>query len=337
MIDNVKIKLSRFNKDLAGNPNLEFHGKSYSSEVYRLYNHEGKEKGIYLLLKYNPQKQVLKIENSIRKWFLGGFSLLDLTKKTANKAFEKIAKILGITEEEFCKATFTQCEIGLNIRTRIPVENIVPMVVRYSTFKRYQFDYGTVGFNGEDLSLIMYDKCDELLEHNKKYDKSAKRKAFNALSKRNYNFFRIEFNMFDKQSFINKDLSHIKTIGDILENYLELYSFWTKEISRIVLLNKLVLSKEMTPKQYIIARVLEIDGFTSFERNCLKRAKPNISSRIINEAIEVIHSFSNPIRYNTNKFKLDILKNLKRINNKEKELDIKRLSGNLFYSEDNIN
>mgnify|MGYP000858302726 FL=1 len=93
----------------------------------------------------------------------------------------------------------------------------------------------------------------------------------------------------------------------------------------------------MTPKQYIIARVLEIDGFTSFERNCLKRAKPNISSRIINEAIEVIHSFSNPIRYNTNKFKLDILKNLKRINNKEKELDIKRLSGNLFYSEDNIN
>ena len=85
MIDNVKIKLSRFNKDLAGNPNLEFHGKSYSSEVYRLYNHEGKEKGIYLLLKYNPQKQVLKIENSIRKWFLGGFSLLDLTKKTANK------------------------------------------------------------------------------------------------------------------------------------------------------------------------------------------------------------------------------------------------------------
>ena len=143
--------------------------------------------------------------------------------------------------------------------------------------------------------------------------------------------------MFDKQSFINKDLSHIKTIGDILENYLELYSFWTKEISRIVLLNRLVLSKEMTPKQYIIARVLEIDGFTSFERNCLKRAKPNISSRIINEAIEVIHSFSNPIRYNTNKFKLDILKNLKRINNKEKELDIKRLSGNLFYSEDNIN
>lgn len=263
---------------------------------------------------------------------LGWIFSIRLDKKTANKAFEKIAKILGITKEEFCKATFTQCEIGLNIRTRIPVEDIVPMVVRYSTFKRYQFYYETVGFNGEDLSLKMYDKCEELLEHNKKYDKSAKRKAFNALSKRNYNFLRIEFNMFDKQSFINKGLSHIKTIGDILENYLELYSFWTKEISRIVLLNKLVLSKEMTPTQYIIARVLEIDGFASFERNCLKRAKPKNSSRIINEAIKVILDYSNLTKYNTSKFKLDIMKNLKRIKGKESDLNLELLSKNLFPS-----
>ena len=143
--------------------------------------------------------------------------------------------------------------------------------------------------------------------------------------------------MFDKQSFINKDLSHIKTIGHILDNYLELYSFWTKEMSRVVLLNKLIMSKEMTPKQYVIARVLEIDGFTSFERNCLKRGKGNVSSRIINEAIEVIQSFGNPIRYNTNKFKLDIVKNLKRIKKKEEGLDINRLTQNLFPPSEGIN
>ena len=298
MIDNIKITLRNFKMNLADNPNLEPQGQSYNSKIYRLYNHEGKNKEIYLLLKYNPENQVLKIENSILN--------------------------------EFRKASFTRCEIGLNIRTRITVEDIVPMIVRYSTFKRYQFGYETVGFNGTDLDLKMYDKCEELLEHNKKYDKEAKRKAFKALSDRNYNFFRIEFNMFDKQSFINKDLSHIKTIGHILDNYLELYSFWAKEMSRVVLLNKLVMSKEMTPKQYVIARVLEIDGFTSFERNCLKRGKGNVSSRIINEALEVIHCFSNPIRYNTNKFKLDILKNLKRIKGKEENLNIKLLTENLF-------
>lgn len=337
MIDNIKITLRKFKGNLSDNPNLESHGKSFGSEIYRLYNQEGEDKEIYLLLKYNPDKQVLKIENSVRKWHLGGFSLLDLTEKSANRAFEKISKKLGITMNEFRKATFTKCEIGLNIRTRIPVKDIVPMIVRYSTFKRYQFGFQTVGFIGTELDLKMYDKCEELLEHNKKYDKEAKRKAFKALADKNYNFFRIEFNMLDKQSFINKDLSHIKTIGHILDNYLELYSFWAKEMSRVVLLNKLIMSKEMTPKQYVIARVLEIDGFTSFERNCLKRGKGNVSSRIINEAIEVIQSFGNPIRYNTNKFKLDIVKNLKRIKKKEEGLNINRLTQNLFPPAESIN
>lgn len=337
MIDNIKITLRKFKGNLSDNPNLEAHGKSFGSEIYRLYNHEGKDKEIYLLLKYNPDKQVLIIENSIRKWYLGGFSLLDLTEKSANRAFEKISKKLGIDKGKLCKATFTQCEIGLNIRTRIPVENIIPMIVRYSTFKWYQFGCETVGFKGTDLELKMYDKCEELLEHNKKYNKEAKRKAFKALANKNYNFFRIEFNMFDKQSFINKDLSHIKNIGHILDNYLELYNFWTKEMSRVVLLNKLIMSKEMTPKQYVIARVLENDGFTSFEYNCLKRGKGNISSRIINEAIEVIQCFNNPIKYNTNKFKEDIAKNLKRIKKKEEGLDINLLTQNLFSPSESIN
>lgn len=108
-------------------------------------------------------------------------------------------------------------------------------------------------------------------------------------------------------------------------------------MSRIVLPNKLLKSKEITPKQYVIARVLEIDGFTSIERNCLKRGKENVSSRIINEALEVIHSFSNPIKYNTNKFKLDILKNLKRIKGKEEDLDKNLFTKNLFPSSDSIN
>ena len=57
----------------------------------------------------------------------------------------------------------------------------------------------------------------------------------------------------------------------------------------------------------------------------------------INEALEVIHCFSNPIRYNTNKFKLDILKNLKRIKGKEENLNINLLTRNLFPSSDSIN
>ncbi|GAB6010084.1 hypothetical protein [Dysgonomonas reticulitermitis] len=113
MIDNIKITLRKFRGDLSENPKLELRGKSYKSEVYRLYNHEGEDKDVYLLIKHNRKDGVLKIENSIRKWYLGGFSLLDLTEKTANKAFSKIAKILGVDMVDFRKATFTKCEIGL--------------------------------------------------------------------------------------------------------------------------------------------------------------------------------------------------------------------------------
>jgi len=340
MIDNIKITLRKFKGNLSENPNLESQGYSFKSEVYRLYNHEGKEKEVYLLLKYNPYKQELIIKNSIRKWYLGGFSLLDLTEKTANKAFSKISKILGIDMKDFRKATFTKCEIGLIIRPRIPVSQLVPMIVKYSTFKRYNFSCETVGFEGEDIKLNMYDKTQELLDKNKKkgkYDQKAKEKAFKALSDRNYNFFRIEFDMFDKQSFINKDMAHVRTIGDILDNYLALYSFWVKEISRVVLLNKLVMSKDMTPKQYMIARVLEIDGFVSFESNCLKRGTGNVRSRLLNEALEVIAQFSNLRKYDVNKFKVDILKNLRRIGKKEGNLNVDTLAKILFKAEDDIN
>ena len=340
MIDNIRITLRRFKGNLSQNTRLKRQGKSYNSEVYRLYNHEGEDKEVYLLLKYNSEKQVLVIENSIRKWYLGGFSLLDLTEKTANKAFSKIAKILDIDMTDFRKATFTQCEIGLIIRPRIPVGQLIPMIVKYSTFKRYNYSCETVGFEGEDFDLKMYDKTQELLDKNKKkgkYDQEAKKKAFKALSDRNYNFFRLEFDMFDKQSFINKDMGHIKTIGNILDNYLELYSFWVKEISRVVLLNRLVMSKDMTPKQYMIARVLEIDGFVSFEANCLKRGKGNARSRLLNEALEVIAQFSSLRKYNANKFKADILKNLRRIWKKEENLDVDTLAKILFKGDDGIN
>jgi hypothetical protein len=337
MIDNIKITLRKFKGHFR---NCELQGKSYNSEIYRLYNHEGEEKEIYLLLKYKAQKQELVIENSIRKWHFGGFSLLDLTEKSANKAFSKISKALGISIDDFRKATFTQCEIGLIIRPRIPVEQLVPMIIKYSSFKRYNFSCETVGFQGEDLGLKMYDKTQELLDKNKKrgkYDQEAKKKAFKALSGRNYNFFRIEFDMFDKQSFTNKDMAHIRTIGDILDNYLGLYSFWVKEISKVVLLNRLVMSNNMTPKEYMIARVLEIDGFVSFENNCLKRGKGNTRSRLLNEALAVIANFSNLRKYNVNKFKADILKNLRRIGQKEKNLNVDTLAKILFKGEDDIN
>ena len=321
--------MSKFNGHF---DNCEFQGNNYDTKTYRLYNHEGKEKLIYLLLKYNPSKKILIIERSIRKWYLGGFSLLDLTKETANRAFSKIAAKIGVSAEYLLKAKFSRCEVGLNIRPRIPIENVIPMIVRYSTLRRYEFAFQTVGFDGSDISLKIYDKGEELLAKNKTYDKFSKSNAFAVLKNKGYHFLRVEFNMYDKQSFVNKDMPHIKTIGDLLNGYIDLYYFWAKEVGRIILLNKLIVNPEMTPKEYLIARTLEMDGFTVFERTMRKLDKKYASIRMLNEARRVIENYSDPVKYNTNKFKEDVLKNLKRIKAKEVDLDIDLLVEKLGIS-----
>ncbi len=325
MIDYIEIKLRNFSGHF---DNCEYVGDKYEKSIYRLYNHEEGKK-IHMMLTYSPDTKTLTLSNSIRKWTLGGFSLLDLSSNNLKVALKKISRKLGITFEEIRKATFTKCEIGLNIRTRHPAYEVIPMIVKYSTFKRYYYSSETVKFKGTDLSLKIYDKCEELLVHNKSYDKKSKRAAFNKLSEVGVYFLRVEFNLFDNQSFINKGLMKIKTVGDIVDNFFDLYDFWTQEISRIVLLNKLVMSKNMTPKQYLIARVLEIDGYESFELSCIKRSEKNARSRIINEALEVIATYNDLKKYNTKKFKLDIFKSLKRIKKREKELDINLMLQNL--------
>ena len=82
---------------------------------------------------------------------------------------------------------------------------------------------------------------------------------------------------------------------------------------------------------------MEIDGFVSFEAKCLKRGTGNARSRLLNAALAVIAKFSNLRKYNANKFKVDILKNLRRIGKKEENLNVDALAKILFKSEDDIN
>lgn len=326
MIDNIKITIQNFRGNFDCCKKVGF---LYGKSVYRLYNHE-KGKEIFLLLEYNGGKKELIINNSIRKWYLGGFSLSDLTQETAYKAFKKISQLLGIDLDDFRKATFTQCEIGLNLRMSIPAYEIIPLVVKYSTFKRYIYENETVGFIGTDRTLKMYNKCEELLDHNKKYDKKTKEHTFKVLTDKNYNFLRIELNMLDKQSFINKKLYKLQTIGDILDNYLSLYEFWIKEMSAVILLNELIMEEEMTSNQYMIAKILQLDGYNKFKNNCLNRSQGNTRSKLNKDALAVIDRYSNPKKYNTTKFKDDIIKNLERIKSKEKKLNIGQMTANLY-------
>ena len=85
MIDYIEIKLRNFSGHFE---NCEYIGAKYGKSIYRLYNHEEGKK-IHMMLTYSIDDQTLILSNSIRKWTLGGFSLLDLTSTNLNVALKK--------------------------------------------------------------------------------------------------------------------------------------------------------------------------------------------------------------------------------------------------------
>ena len=334
MIDNISICLKNFEGVEDNFKNCDYQGMSYKTKVYRLYNHEGKDKKIYLLVKYNKEKKTLSIDNSIRKWLLGGFFLLDLTEKRANDAFERLAYLLNISISDLYEANFTNCELGLTLNLRIPMEQLEPLIVRYSTYKRYCYEGKTVGFLGVDRELKIYDKYQELVDKNRTYDKLAKRNTLNAFKRQNYRFVRAELTMIDNQSFINSHLGCIRNIGDLLRHYQYLYYFWANELSKVFLVNKLVMNKSMTSRQYMIARVLENEGYSSFKINCLERSRGKEKGCLQDDLEKVVNVYGDKRVYNTETFRADIYRNLERIKDKGENIDMEELKKILYDETD---
>ena len=232
MIDSVKIKIENFTGKM---DNCEFDYSYKNIFIYQLYN-ESRDSSLKLI--QNTSKNSLVIINSLRKWYLGETSLLDLNSKTFKKAILKLSKLLGISSVEICNGSVTQCEIGLNVKVRIPCEKIIPKICKYSSLKRYEYDGETVGFLGSNKELKIYHKCQEITANSQKG--ISKFKAFARLQEKGNYFLRIEFTLLDKQSFEQHDLDFIRTIGDIATNYSVLYEFWTSQIDKVIMSNIII-------------------------------------------------------------------------------------------------
>lgn len=60
-------------------------------------------------------------------------------------------------------------------------------------------------------------------------------------------------------------MKHIQNLGDLLDNYLDLYRFFVREIKRFVIFNQLSCQdKKLTPKEKHIIYGLENFGFETF-------------------------------------------------------------------------
>lgn len=254
------------------------------------------------------------VKGSIRKWSNHRDTMADLTARNFEAALRKIAQKLNITFEELCEARFTQCEIGLNIKTSIPCYELIPMVVRYGALPK-TIGGDSVYFEGAAKKLKIYDKGKEVADNaGGMKNRRMMKRISDWLRENGHNYLRIEYTLHDRESFVQHQLGHIETVGDLITHYSDLYEFWCREINRIALFNKATVPsrEKLTKAEFEKAMNLAIDGYDETVRLIKEKHKnPSSRSKALKQLFAVVNKFY-PDTYNTQTFRLDAARNLSR-------------------------
>ena len=338
MIDNIKITLPiRLTEDNFRNCTKE---KTEKYGSYRKLMNEMKNHSLTIFQNKNSSKVIIR--GSLRKWYFGKYSLLDFTKESFRRAMNKLAKSLNMDLEDLYQGKITQCEIGLNVRTRISCEKIIPNIVEYGRLinpNNYHNLDETTYQNGYDKKFIAYDKCKEIL---KGRHRIRKRNAFETLADKGYHFLRIEIRLFDKKSFANHKLGHITCLSDLYNNWRDLYVFFTSQISKLTIYRPIAISEKMSKKELRLAEFLNGEDFpsdynakiTELLSQCKSQTAKGLSSaksRMHNKIKRMIFQYGRKEEYSNIQLRVDVALNLIRIcKYKEENLDLPYLIRNLW-------
>ncbi len=353
MIDSIKITL----KDFTGNFNNCREAKSKNvlkspdEKEYYNYRLPNKTKFDKHSLKVTNVKGA-KINNvyligSLRKRANHKATFNDLTKDKFERTIRNLAKDLNISYKEIRRAEFTQCEIGANINMSYPAKEILRMVVAYSSLKRddENIDKGTLYFKtkgkskNESKRVKLYAKDLEIANNSHWKKREHRDEAFARMRECGNHMLRIEFTLNFHSSFKSHQMGYIKTIGDLIDNYYDLYEFWTREVAKFVFYNRLDYSNtKPTPKEkYIIAGLEELgfEWFIDEYQNVYSKEKKtpddikSARSKAYTSVLKVLDKYYDRNSYNINDFKKDIEKFLIRKSNSE-SFNLPILQGNLW-------
>ncbi|MFV0328452.1 MAG: hypothetical protein ACK5KL_01320, partial [Dysgonomonas sp.] len=341
MVDRIKITLKDFSGNFENCENItkkEFieypDRKQYDNFVLRnkteLDRHD-------LSISKTTKTGIVTIEGSIRKWNYNNATLLDLTQTSFERALRNIAKDLNISFDELRQGNVTQCEIGMNVNVSIQAIDILPMVVNYAHIKRYaeRIDEGTLYFIGSEKSAKLYAKPKEIADKSSIIKQERRRIAFKIMQDKGNDFLRIEFTLDDQNAFNHHKMKHIQNLGDLLDNYSDLYRFFVREIKRFVIFNKLSYQEEkLTPKERHIIFGLENFGYETFLEEywaeCIERAKKprskiSAKSDAFKDIVTILKKYASVKDYNFETFNDDIMKSLFR-KSKDEKIDFSELS-----------
>lgn len=262
------------------------------------------------------QSRRLKFEGSIRKWIYGKTSLEDTSRNQIPIFVKELADSLCLSEEfVWNKLKISNTELGYNFTTNLCWKDIVRHCVQYGrTKKRTDYDdkNDCLYWNGDDKSLKMYNKSKEMPANIcNRTRKSEAEKIVSNLAKRGLTLCRIEVTLDDKSSFKKYGLTEICTLNDVFENWNKLHALLVKEIAKIRIESKVLVSERMTLRQQEIAKIINNSpNFDIAVKQISKMFYYSDENRARREMFAVMNRYSSPKNCSIRTFRKAIAKRL---------------------------
>ncbi|MDF2437779.1 MAG: hypothetical protein K0Q95_2155 [Bacteroidota bacterium] len=231
MVDKCTIRFfasELVNKDLG---EIYHHGKDWETgkpvPIMKLNNDFDNS---FLAVAVNPNGKI-KITGSLRKWYLGGRSIKDLSPKTFSLAINKLAIKLGVAPGKILNARIYGFEFGKNIRLDSSPALVLPCLLKRNRLKKntYGNNIETVDFVGENYSLSLYDKVKEMNENG----------TINKVFAKKINILRYEVRIKKTSALYNK-IGDVRTVYDIKKYWNRLVNVWYNEFKKIELLGAII-------------------------------------------------------------------------------------------------
>lgn len=271
----------------------------------------------------------IRIKGSIRKWYFGRTSISELTKEQFMQAIKEIAETLHIPCTSFMvHRGLTHIELGYTIITKTPISRIIRRIIQNGRMPMpydYQNKHETVYSVGSDKRLRIYDKSKEMLANAKRNNERIEiGNAINRLNRKGQYLLRLEVEMLYSESLKRYSSLSIKSIEDLYQNWYRLHALSVKELAKVRILGKIILSDRMTPKERGLARTIIEFGFEKgVEKYAMAKGKD--INQIKRESFRLMDRYSSHRTYSIREYRKDIARHIIRVNRYHEKLPLSEM------------
>lgn len=184
-------------------------------------------------LKITPPREdcsTLKIEGSIRKWYLGN-TIEDLSKPEYKEALGMVFDLLNIPHETMAHFSISRIEIGLNIPIKTSCYDVEKAIIGFKSncYKDKSTRGEGVKFKSKHFSIKLYNKVYEIIAPFKNKRIKSEEEIDILTRYRNKEILRIEFTINGGKGQISDKIGY-GSLNDSIDSFENMYFFFWKNL-----------------------------------------------------------------------------------------------------------